>query len=50
MATEDLKAIRIRMQNFRDDFKRIFGQLIDEWAGNPRVFSPAKELVAKHFG
>jgi MFS family permease len=49
MAFEELEAIRTRMQDFRDDFKRIYGSLVEEWAGNPSVFSPVKELVERHF-
>ena len=50
MATEELKIIRKKMQDFVEEFEAFFGELIQEWIGDTRVFLPTKQLVSKHFG
>jgi MFS family permease len=49
LALNELNAIRTRMQDFLEEFVLFFGELVAEWQGDPKVFSPAKQLVAKHF-
>ncbi|MBD3405213.1 MAG: hypothetical protein GF411_03640 [Candidatus Lokiarchaeota archaeon] len=49
MALEELGTIRAKTQDFLEDFQRFFGELINDWSGDPKVFSPAKELVQNHF-
>ncbi len=49
MALEELKEIRRRLQDFLEEFERFFGRLVTEWGGDPAVFSPTAEIVARHF-
>ncbi|TXT54645.1 MAG: membrane protein of unknown function [Candidatus Thorarchaeota archaeon] len=49
MALEELDIIREKTQDFLEDFQRFFSELIGDWSGDPKIFSPAKELVANHF-
>ena len=50
MATEELKTIRSKMMEFLMEFEDFFGELIQEWKGDTRVFMPTKRLVEKTFG
>jgi hypothetical protein len=50
MTLEDLKTIRHKMQDFIEEFELFFGELIADWIGDTRVFSPAKQIANKHFG
>jgi hypothetical protein len=50
MALDELDIIRSKLQDFLEEFQLFFGELIAEWEGNPRVFSPTREIVIRHFG
>ncbi len=49
MALEELGIIRSKTQDFLEEFQRFFGELVTEWEGNPKVFSPTKEIVKEYF-
>ena len=50
MVTEELKTVRNKMLDFVVDFESFFEELLQDWRGELKVFSPTKRLVEKHFG